>query len=251
MTTNKTQKSLLLIMLVILLTGAGIWFFIQQRSSAGAFGHVVLISLDTCRADYLSCYGYARPTTPNIDALAKKGYLFSHAMTPVPITLPAHTSMFTGTIPPHHGKHENKDVYFDPSHVTLAELLKAKGYSTGAFVGAKILSSVLGLDRGFDTYDDSFTQSERRAEEVNRAAFTWLEKQKRNPIWPQKSSDYKNVVKYKFSVYPKIEYSSSLGDTLNGSLYFYYVLKIPYWYLIDGQFDFLLEIKYSLAKACH
>jgi len=170
-------------MLVILLTGAGIWFFVQQRSSAGAFGHVVLISLDTCRADYLSCYGYARPTTPNIDALAREGYLFSHAMTPIPLTLPAHASMLTGTIPPHHGKHENKDVYFDPSHVTLAALLKKKGYRTGAFVGSQALNSQLGLNRGFDTYDDGFDQPERRAEEVNRSAFEWLEKQKRKPLF--------------------------------------------------------------------
>ncbi|MHC4355858.1 MAG: sulfatase-like hydrolase/transferase, partial [Planctomycetota bacterium] len=82
MTTNKTRKSLLLIMLVILLAVTGIWFVVQQRSSRTAIRHVVLISLDTCRADYLSCYGYAGPTTPHIDALAGQGYLFSHAMTP-------------------------------------------------------------------------------------------------------------------------------------------------------------------------
>ena len=167
MTTNKTMKSLLLIVLVILLAGAGICFVVQRRSSVPAIRHVVLISLDTCRADYLSCYGYAQPTTPNIDALAGQGYLFSHAMTPIPLTLPAHASMLTGTIPPHHGKHENKDVYFDPSHVTLAALLKANGYRTGAFVGSQILNGRFGLNRGFDTYQDRFAlqgQSERRAE---------------------------------------------------------------------------------------
>jgi arylsulfatase A-like enzyme/TPR repeat protein len=183
MTTNKARKKLLLIILMVLLAGAGIWFVAGQRSSAPAIGHVVLISLDTCRADYLSCYGYARPTTPNIDALAREGYLFSHAMTPIPLTLPAHASMLTGTIPPHHGKHENKDVYFDPSHVTLAVLLKNKGYRTGAFVGAQVLNGGLGLDRGFEEYHDRFAQSERRAQEVNRAAFEWLEKQKDNPIF--------------------------------------------------------------------
>jgi arylsulfatase A-like enzyme len=172
-----------LILPVILLAGAGIWFVVQQRSSVPAIRHVVLISLDTCRADYLSCYGYAQPTTPHIDALARQGYLFSHAMTPIPMTLPAHASMLTGTIPPHHGKHENMDVYFDPSHVTLAVLLKAKGYRTGGFVGAQVLNAKLGLDRGFDTYGDRFNQKERRAEEVNRAAFAWLEKQKDSPVF--------------------------------------------------------------------
>jgi arylsulfatase A-like enzyme/Flp pilus assembly protein TadD len=185
MTTNKTRKSLLLIMLVILIAGAGIWF-VMPRRSISAIRHVVLISLDTCRADHLSCYGYARPTTPNIDALARQGYLFSHTTTPIPLTLPAHTSMLTGTIPPHHGKHENKDPYFDPSHVTLAQLLKARGYSTGAFVGAQILNGSFGLNRGFDAYQDRFEDkdaSERRGEEVNRVAFEWLEKQKHKPVF--------------------------------------------------------------------
>ena len=182
MATNKTRKSLLLTILLVLLAGAGIWFVVQKRS-VPAIGHVVLISLDTCRADHLSCYGYARPTTPNIDALAKKGYLFSNTITPIPLTLPAHTSMLTGTIPPHHGKHENKDPYFDPSHVTLAQLLKTKGYITGGFVGSQIMNGSFGLSRGFDTYDDRFDQSERRAEEVNRAAFEWLEKQKDSPVF--------------------------------------------------------------------
>jgi arylsulfatase A-like enzyme len=183
MTANKAKKSLLLILLVILLIGAGIWFAAQQRPSVSGIRHVVLISIDTCRADYLSCYGYGRPTTPNIDALARQGYLFSHAMTPIPLTLPAHASMLTGTIPPVHGKHENKDVYFDPSHVTLAALLKKKGYRTGAFLGSQVLNSHLGLNRGFDTYDDGFDQPERRAGEVNSAAFEWLEKQKNNPVF--------------------------------------------------------------------
>jgi arylsulfatase A-like enzyme/Flp pilus assembly protein TadD len=178
------MKSLLLTILVVLLAGAGIWFVAGQRSAVPAIGHVVLISLDTCLGpDYLSCYGYAQPTTPHIDALARQGYLFSHAMTPIPLTLPAHASMLTGTIPPHHGKHENKDVYFDPSHVTLAALLKTKGYRTGGFVGSQILNGGLGLNRGFDTYGDRFNQKERRAEEVNRAAFEWLEKQKGSPVF--------------------------------------------------------------------
>ena len=88
MKTNKAMKNLMLIISVILLTGAGIWF-VARRRSLPAIGHVVLISLDTCRADYLSCYGYPRPITPNIDALAGQGYLFTHAMTPIPMTLPA------------------------------------------------------------------------------------------------------------------------------------------------------------------
>ena len=176
-------------MLFILLTCACVWLVVRHRVSTPAIRHVVLISLDTCRADTLSCYGYAQSTTPHIDALAGQGYLFSHAMTPIPLTLPAHASMLTGTIPPHHGKHENKDVYFDPSHVTLATQLKAKGFRAGAFVGAQVLNGRFGLDRGFDTYDDRFARqgqvgpSERRAEAVNRAAFAWLDKHKDSPVF--------------------------------------------------------------------
>ncbi len=180
--TKPQRKSLLIIFLAILLAGASILFFLLQRSSTPAIRHVVLISLDTTRADHVSCYGYPLPTTPNIDALASQGYLFSHSMTPVPLTLPAHTSMFTGTIPPHHGKRKNGDVYFDPMNVTLAQMLKAKGYSTGAFLGAQVLNNSFGLNRGFDTYQDQFANKghERRAEEVNRDAFAWLDRQQKD-----------------------------------------------------------------------
>ncbi len=180
MTVNSKKKYIPLVILVILLAGTSLWFVWQRRSSAPAIRHVVLISLDTCRADRLSCYGYARPTTPHIDALARQGTVFGSAMTPIPLTLPAHASMLTGMIPPHHGKRENRDLYFDPTHVTLAALLKTKGYHTGAFVGSQILNARFGLNRGFDTYHDRFGDSgnsERRGEEVNRAALAWLEQQ--------------------------------------------------------------------------
>ncbi len=174
---------MLLAVAAILLAAACIWLVRQKLPDVPAIRHVVLISLDTTRADYLSCYGYPRETTPHIDALAREGYLFRNAVTPIPLTLPAHASMFTGTIPPQHGKHENTDVYFDPSLATLATLLKKKGFRTGAFVGSQALNSHLGLGRGFDTYNDQFEQSERRAGAVNRAAFAWLERQKRKPLF--------------------------------------------------------------------
>ena len=130
------RKRSLIILFVVLLAGASIFVALQRRSSAPAIRHVILISLDTTRADYLSCYGFPRPTTPNIDSLAEQGFLFRNAMTPIPLTLPAHTSMLTGTIPPHHGKRENADVYMNPSLVSLASLLKTKDFSTGAVIGA-------------------------------------------------------------------------------------------------------------------
>ena len=85
-----------------------LWCY-NTRSSSGEVRNVVLVSIDTCRADYLSCYGFPHDTTPNIDALAEEGVLFEHVVTPVPLTLPANSSMLTGTIPPYHRVHDNLD----------------------------------------------------------------------------------------------------------------------------------------------
>jgi arylsulfatase A-like enzyme/Flp pilus assembly protein TadD len=186
MATKKTIKRSLIILFLVSLVGVGLWFGGWLGASNTEIRHVVLISIDTCRSDYLSCYGYPRQTTPNIDRLAEESTLFTNAITPIPLTLPAHTSMLTGTIPPYHGKHENADTYINPANVTLAELLKAKGFSTGAFVSAFILNSRFGLNRGFDVYHDQFNatgQSERSAVETNQVAFQWLEKQKDNPFF--------------------------------------------------------------------
>ena len=158
-----------------------VWFSLSSIVSPKGAGNVILISIDTCRADYLSCYGYERRTTPNIDALAEEGILFENTVSPVPITLPAHGSMLSGTIPPYHGTHDNLDYYFSKNNVTLAEILKAEGFSTAAFVSAFIMDSQFGLDQGFDTYHDQFegvvhdiNLEQRKAEETTRIAIEWL-----------------------------------------------------------------------------
>ncbi|MHC4572132.1 MAG: sulfatase-like hydrolase/transferase [Planctomycetota bacterium] len=145
--------------------------------------HILLISIDTCRADYLSCYGYHRKSTPNTDQIAKEGILFANAITPAPITLPAHSSMLTGTIPPYHGVHNNNYYQLGQSNVTLAEILKKHGFKTAAIVSAFMVDSQFGLDQGFDYYNDSFDENlksigigERRAEETTHYALKWLEK---------------------------------------------------------------------------
>jgi arylsulfatase A-like enzyme/Flp pilus assembly protein TadD len=142
----------------------------------------VIVSIDTCRADQLGCYGAAADVTPQLDALAREATLFENAISPVPITLPAHASMLTGTIPPYHGVHDNGDYRLAPDNVTLAELLRADGFATGAMVGAFVLDSQFGMDQGFDTYDDEFEAefeeasiTQRRAEEVSRRAIAWLQ----------------------------------------------------------------------------
>ncbi len=157
---------------------------VQGRSlSAKDIEHVVLISIDTCRADHLGCYGYSRKTSPNIDALAEGGVLFNHAVAPVPVTLPSHATMLTGTSPLYHKVRDNSSYRLSESNITLAEILKENGFATGAAIGSLILDSQFGLAQGFDTYDDQFLEkrqgqvlvNERDSKEVTEVANKWLE----------------------------------------------------------------------------
>jgi len=116
--------------------------------------NVLLITLDTVRADRLGCYGHQGARTPAMDALAARGVLFEQAYCSAPITLPSHTTIMTGLHPPEHGVRENDDMTLRQEVTTLAEVFKRKGYTTGAFLGAFVLDSVFGLDQGFDIYDD-------------------------------------------------------------------------------------------------
>jgi arylsulfatase A-like enzyme len=142
---------------------------------------VVLISLDTCRADHLSCYGYGGETTPAIDAVAADGIVFENVVSPVPLTLPAHCTMLTGLLPPSHGVRDNRHYVLDDAVETLAERLRAAGMATGAVVGSIVIDAAHGLAQGFDTYDDDFRHPrqvleglERRADEVSDIAIDWL-----------------------------------------------------------------------------
>ena len=143
---------------------------------------VLLITIDTLRADHLGAYGDTKARTPSIDALAQSGVFFERAYTPAPITLPAHTSLMTGLIPPAHGVRGNGGFALGRGPATLAESMKARGRATAAFVGGFPLSRRFGLDRGFDVYDDTMSKAasvnydfaERRASEVVTAAAGWL-----------------------------------------------------------------------------
>jgi hypothetical protein len=122
--------------------------------------NVVVVTLDTTRADRLGCYGFKAAETPNIDALAREGVLFEAATSTVPLTFPAHSSIFTGLLPPHHGVRDNGGFFLEDKETTLAERLKAAGYATGAFIGAWVLESRWGLAQGFDEYSDKFDLSQ-------------------------------------------------------------------------------------------
>ncbi len=149
--------------------------------------NIIIITIDTLRADRLGCYGYRTIKTPQIDSLAKEGVLFEKAFTPVPTTLPSHASIFTGTYPGTHGIKNNGTFALSDTADTLAEGLKEKGYSTAAFVSSFVLDSRFGLDQGFDLYNDdlvtnvqtvSLRKKERRAETVTQAAIQWLNTKK-------------------------------------------------------------------------
>jgi len=118
--------------------------------------NIILITIDTLRADHLECYGYTEIKTPNIKRMADEGTLFKFAIVQTPLTLPSHSSIMTGTYPLYHGVRDNGGFYLDESQATLAEALKNNGYSTAAFVGAFVLDSRWGLDQGFDYYYDNF-----------------------------------------------------------------------------------------------
>jgi len=177
----------------------GVWWFVRRPPSdldsararletlrpAPQDLNVVVISLDTLRADRLGCYGFGGVETPNIDGLAADGLLFENATATVPLTLPSHSSIFTGLIPPHHGVRDNGGFILDEAKTTLAERLKQAGYTTGATVAAWVLESRWGLAQGFDHYSDHFDLSkyktislgtvQKQGDEVMDLALEWLE----------------------------------------------------------------------------
>jgi len=166
----------------------------SRRPAPGAV-NVVLVTLDTLRADRLGCYGFTGIQTPNIDGVAREGVLFEQATATAPMTLPAHASILTGLVPPHHGVRDNGGFFLEADKTTLAERLKAAGYATGAFVGAWVLDRRWGLDQGFETYSDRFDLSkykvvnlgtvQKKGDEVMDLALAWLEtvKQRKFFAW--------------------------------------------------------------------
>ncbi len=136
---------------------------------------VVLVSIDTLRADHLGCYGYARPTSPAIDRLAAEGTLFEDAMTPAPWTLPAHASLLTGLYPSRHGLKAH-DRYLPPKIPTLAQALARAGFVTAAVVNSHNLSPRFGLDRGFRefVYVEEIAGQRAPTRRVVDQAIDWL-----------------------------------------------------------------------------
>jgi arylsulfatase A-like enzyme len=158
-------------------------------SLAAAQDPVILISIDTLRADHLSSYGYQKIKTPNIDSFA--GTVFTDVNSQIPLTLPSHTSLFTSTYPFENGIEENAEVV-PAGAVTLASVLHSHGYKTAAFVGSNILDRSRGLDQGFDDYDSPFgaprsnpysSRGRRDGALVLRAANAWLAAHRNQPVF--------------------------------------------------------------------
>src|SRR5271157_1901197 len=144
------------ISLIFFLVAAAVGAWGQTPAPPTSSPDVYLITIDTLRADHVGCYGYKQVETPALDALANDGVRFSQAFTHSPITNTSHATILTGLLPSVHGV-TDFGVPLSPQHVTAAELLKAHGYQTAAFIGAVILDSnalAPGLDRGFDFYDN-------------------------------------------------------------------------------------------------
>jgi len=172
----------------LMAVAAAAWFFSSRGSppltSGGCRGcNVLLITIDTLRADRVGAFGGPSGLTPSLDRLASEGVQLTRAYTAAPLTLPAHASILTATSPPVHGLRTNGLFRLGPAIPTLATVLKAAGYRTGAFVGSFVLDARFGLNRGFDEYDDRYGErhvgdpaegAERRGEEVVKPALAWI-----------------------------------------------------------------------------
>ena len=186
---KKTSRSpaALLLLLVLPLAGCG-----EGQGPAAPTPNLLLVTLDTVRADRLGCYGYAAAETPRLDGLAAGGLRFARASSPVPLTLPSHASLLSGLSPPHHGLRHNGAGSYPEGTATLATLLVDAGYRTGAFVGAFVLDRRFGLARGFEVYDDEIErdpgagvvlEAERPGRQVVDRALAWLGREDPRPFF--------------------------------------------------------------------
>ena len=193
-----TRVGVVLSVLVLLIAPLGC-----RKKAGSTQPTIILITLDTTRADHLSCYGYAKKTTPNIDKLAENALIYDHAIAPATWTLPSHASLFTGKFPSSHGAQydpngalqltqgiagpDGWDIYrarpLALDEKTLADYLRDAGFRTGGFVAGPWLKQLFGLDKGFDHYDDNgITElNGRSANNLTDAALKWLDPKSEKP----------------------------------------------------------------------
>lgn len=187
------KKRLLGLISTALAAAVLVYFLVFPRGDVKAFKegrdfNVVLVTVDTIRADRIGCYGFEGVKTPVMDMFASRGIKFENCTAVTPLTLPSHTSIMTGTYPTFHGVRDNGGFLVPDPLITLAELFRQRGYATSAFVAAYVLDSKWGLNKGFDHYFDSFDLSkyktislgnvQRPGNEVLDEALPWLEEKK-------------------------------------------------------------------------
>ena len=160
-----------------------------QPPKTSAARSLLIITIDTLRADRVGAYGYTAARTPTIDRLARDGMKFDRAYATAPITLTSHASLMTGRYPAGHGARHN-GVRLDPKVTTIADMLQGAGFTTGAFVGAFPLDKRFGLNKGFQTYDDRMPRgadgrivNERPGRIVADEAIAWLDRNRDNPFF--------------------------------------------------------------------
>ncbi len=185
--------------LAVVAVAAAMFLLLRREPAAGPSSrpslNVLLITLDTTRADHLGSYGHAAARTPLLDRLAAAGARFERAYSPVPITAPAHASILTGLYPFEHGVRNNGDFYLADRFETLATILGQSGYRTAAFVSSFVLDRRYGFARGFDVYDDRLDneakagqivdlEAERRGDRTVAAFDAWLDQAARDGASP-------------------------------------------------------------------
>jgi arylsulfatase A-like enzyme/predicted Zn-dependent protease len=155
--------------------------------------NIILVTLDTTRADHLGCYGGTSARTPVLDGLARRGVLFEQAATASPLTLPAHCTILTGMYPTYHGVRVNGNTALNEAQTTLAEVFSGRGYSCGAFISAFVVDGRWGLKQGFELYDDKLDMTrskhidlgaiQRPADQVMDSALAWLDGRQGAPFF--------------------------------------------------------------------
>lgn len=164
----------------------------REKPTTAANAPIILISIDTLRADRLPAYGYTNIATPHIDALRRDGILFDHAYSHCPMTLPSHVSMLTGLLPTEHEVRNNLGYRFDAAkHPTLPQWLKQNGYATGAAVSSYVLRADTGLASAFDWYDDAIpvatsgaaSQHQRSGMTTLAVAKKWIDQHQSQPFF--------------------------------------------------------------------
>lgn len=228
------KKFFPLVLILFFILTASVFFSCSRLKSSDL--NLLLITIDTTRADHIGCYGYKDTETPNIDRVAAEGVRFEKAYTSIPITLPSHSSILTGTYPLYHEVRNNGTYKLDESLVTLPEVLKDKGYNTAAFIAAFPLLSRFGINQGFDVFDDRietgrehrmFGFQERRAKDMTDVFLDWIDRRPKGKFFawvhyydPHSSYDPPSPFKEKYFLRPydgEISYMDrEIGRLLEG-----------------------------------